>query len=305
MAARMVWLVANGMVRPDRVLGLTFTRKAAAEFADRVRSRLERLRRAGPLNTELPGTDKPGTAGTEDPSAKTYTPFSLKVTRADGSQPLRSLEMTLPKGLVGKLAGIPYCSDSALASAAGKSGRSEQSSSSCPSASQVGSVNVGAGAGSTPLYVGGKAYLAGPYKGAPLSLAIITPAVAGPFDLGTVVVRAKLDVNPENAQIHAVSDELPTILQGIPLNIRSVALKMDRPEFTLNPTSCEPMKVEGSALYKLKPGDFRGAHTGWMNSPGHRANILRTSPAGGPTQIGVGIVVRGGSFWATQNFARP
>jgi len=67
MAARMVWLVANGMVRPDRVLGLTFTRKAAAEFADRVRSRLERLRRAGPLNTELPGTNKPGTADTEDP----------------------------------------------------------------------------------------------------------------------------------------------------------------------------------------------------------------------------------------------
>ena len=64
-------------------------------------------------------------------------------------------------------------------------------------------------------------------------------------------------------------------------------------------------KLEGSGAYRLKAGDFRNAHTGWMNSPGHRANILRRSPAGGPTQIGVGIVVRGGSFWATQNFARP
>ncbi len=68
MAARLVWLVANGMVRPDRVLGLTFTRKAAAELADRVRSRLERLRRAGtpdPLN--LAGTGTAGTAQAEDP----------------------------------------------------------------------------------------------------------------------------------------------------------------------------------------------------------------------------------------------
>ena len=187
------------------------------------------------------------TAGTEDPTAKAFSPFTMKLTRADGSQQLKSLEMTLPKGLVGKLAGIPYCSDAALSSAAGKSGRAEKDSSSCSSASQVGSVNVGVGAGSTPLYVQGKAYLAGPYKGAPLSMAIVTPAVAGPFDLGTVVVRAALHVDPDSAQVKAVSDEIPTILQGIPLNVRSIALKADKPEFILNPTSCDPMKVEGSS----------------------------------------------------------
>jgi hypothetical protein len=188
------------------------------------------------------------TAGSEDPTAKAFTPFVLKLGRADGTQQLKSIDATLPKGLLGKLAGTTYCPDAALSAAAARSGKDERANASCPSSSKVGTVNVGAGAGSTPLYVGGTVYLAGPYEGAPLSLAIITPAVAGPFDLGTVVERTKLEVNPENAQIHAVSDELPTILQGIPLNIRSITVKMDRPDFTLNPTSCDPTKVEGSAL---------------------------------------------------------
>jgi hypothetical protein len=107
-------------------------------------------------------------------------------------------------------------------------------------------VDVGAGAGSSPLHVQGSAYLAGPYKGAPLSIAVITPAVAGPFDLGTVVVRAALYVNPVTAQVHAVSDPFPTILQGIPLHLRSVVLNLDRKEFGRNPTSCDPMQVKGT-----------------------------------------------------------
>lgn len=91
----------------------------------------------------------------------------------------------------------------------------------------------------------GNAYLAGPYKGAPLSLVIITPAVAGPFDLGTVVVRAALQVDPETAQIHVVSDPFPRVLDGIPLDIRSIAVRVDRNQFTINPTSCEVMSVTG------------------------------------------------------------
>ena len=97
--------------------------------------------------------------------------------------------------------------------------------------------------------VQGKAYLAGPYKNAPLSLAVITPAIAGPFDLGTVVVRVALYVDQNTSQIHAVSDPLPTILDGIPLDVRSVSLSMDRSGFTFNPTSCEAMSVDrGSDL---------------------------------------------------------
>jgi hypothetical protein len=187
-------------------------------------------------------------SGTKNPTARIFSPFVLEVERADGTQPFKGLDVTLPKGLLGKLAGVPYCSDGDLAAAASKSGKAEQASPSCPAASQVGSVEVGAGAGTTPLYVPGKAYLAGPYKGAPLSLAIVTPAVAGPFDLGTVVVRSALDLDPATTQIHVVSDPIPSILQGIPLDIRSIAVNIDRPDFTLNPTNCEPTQIGGSVL---------------------------------------------------------
>ena len=190
-------------------------------------------------------------AGTETPQAGIYSPFSLKLVREDGSQELKSIETTLPKGLIGRLAGTPYCPEAALAAAKGKSGAQEQASPSCPAASEVGTVEVGAGAGPTPINVPGHVYLAGPYKGAPISLAIITPAVAGPFDLGTVVVRAALEVNPETTQISAKSDPIPTILEGIPLDLRSITLKLTRPKFTLNPTSCDELAFSGSAVSVL------------------------------------------------------
>jgi hypothetical protein len=186
-------------------------------------------------------------AGTVDPTAGAYTPFTMKITRADGTQPIKAIRATLPKGLLGRLAGISYCPEAALAAAAGKPGKAEQAASSCPAGSQVGSITVGVGAGSDPYYAGGKAYLAGPYKGAPLSLAILTPAVAGPFDLGTVVVRTALRIDPESTQITAVSDPIPTILRGIPLDLRSIVVSTDRPGFTRNPTSCDPMSVLGGA----------------------------------------------------------
>ena len=190
-------------------------------------------------------------AGSETPQAGIYSPFSLKLVRQDGEQEIKGLDTTLPEGLVGKLAGIPYCPDAAIAAASNKTGTEEQASPSCPASSEVGTVEVGAGAGPTPLNVPGHVYLSGPYKGAPISLTIITPAVAGPFDLGTVVVRAALYVNPETTQIHAVSDPIPTILEGIPLDVRSVTLKLNRSQFTLNPTSCEPFSITGSALSVL------------------------------------------------------
>lgn len=190
-------------------------------------------------------------AGTAAPIAGAYQPFTLRLARQDGSQELKGLDLSLPPGLTGKLAGLSYCSDAALAGAASKSGRAEQASASCPQSSELGTVSVGAGAGPSPFYAQGKAYLAGPYKGAPISMAVITPAVAGPFDLGTVVVRAALEVDPETARIQALSDPIPTILQGIPLDLRSIALHIDRSQFTLNPTSCDPFAFSGQALSAL------------------------------------------------------
>jgi len=194
-------------------------------------------------------------AGTADPLAAAYSPFVLRLKREDGSQELGGLNLALPQGLTGKLAGIAECSEAGLAQARAREvpgqGTVENASPSCPDSSRIGTVTVGAGAGPSPFHTQGNAYLGGPYKGAPLSMAIITPAVAGPFDLGAVLVRAALRVDPETARITAVSDPLPTIIQGIPLDVRSIAVKLDRPGFTLNPTSCEAMAISGEAISVL------------------------------------------------------
>jgi hypothetical protein len=189
-------------------------------------------------------------AGTTKPTAGSYSPFALSLSREDGTQALTGLDLKLPRGLLAKLAGIPYCPDATLAtlpSAAG-SGAAQLASPSCPAASRVGAVAVAAGTGPAPVFVNtGRAYLAGPYKGAPLSLAFVVPALAGPFDLGNVAVRAALRVNPETAQVEAVSDPIPTILSGIPLNLRQIRISIDRDGFTVNPTSCDPSSVSGTA----------------------------------------------------------
>jgi hypothetical protein len=190
-------------------------------------------------------------AGTLTPKAGTYSPLVAKISRADGSQRMGGLELTLPTGFSAKLAGVDECSEAQIAVAKARShpneGAAELASPSCPAASEVGVADVGAGAGPNPFYTRAHLYLAGPYKGAPLSMVAITPAIAGPFDLGVVVVRAALYINPETAQVRTVTDPLPTILEGIPLDVRSVAVKVQRPQFTRNPTSCDP-KAFGGAL---------------------------------------------------------
>jgi hypothetical protein len=186
------------------------------------------------------------TAGTATPTAGAFSPFSLRLSREDGTQRFAALSATMPPGLLGKLAGIPYCPEGALAAvpAAAGTGQAQLANPSCPPASQIGTVVAGAGAGANPFFVqSGRAYLAGPYKAAPLSLAIVTPALAGPFDLGNVVVRTALRVDPESAQITAVSDPLPQFLDGIPLDLRDIRVNANRPDFTLNPTSCDPLSI--------------------------------------------------------------
>jgi hypothetical protein len=187
-------------------------------------------------------------ASTADTQAGAYTPFDFRLGRADGSQELAKVDLTLPKGLLGKLAGVADCSDAQIAAAAVPPTDASGTPPSCPSASQIGTATATAGAGPEPLEVGGgKVFLAGPYKGAPYSLAVVVPATAGPFDLGNVVSRAALHPDPESTQVTVTSDPFPTELEGIPLDIRSIDVDVDRPEFMVNPTNCDPKQVVGSA----------------------------------------------------------
>ena len=117
------------------------------------------------------------TAKSDSTTAGAYSPFQVRIVRSDGQQELKVVDVTLPKGLTGKLAGIPYCSEAELAAAATNSGEAEQAAYSCPAASQIGVTSTRAGSGPAPITLAGKAFLAGPYKGAPLSMAVITPAL--------------------------------------------------------------------------------------------------------------------------------
>jgi hypothetical protein len=173
------------------------------------------------------------TAGTVNPQAGAYSPFVLSFSRSDGDQIFSGLAVKLPPGLLAKLAGVPLCSDS------------DANAGTCPASSQVGTVESAAGPGSHPFFLPGTAYLTGAYKGAPYGLTVEVPAIAGPFNLGTVVVRQALYIDPTTAQVTAVSDPFPTILAGIPLQIRRVDVVLNRKGFTLNPTSCDVMRVAG------------------------------------------------------------
>jgi hypothetical protein len=194
-------------------------------------------------------------AGSQSAAAGKFSPLLFKLSREDGSQRLGKIEATLPTGLSARLAGVATCSEADIAKArsreAPEAGALEQSDPSCPAASEVGTVTASAGAGPTPYYTTGHAYLAGPYKGAPLSIATIAPAIAGPFDLGTVVVRAGVYLDPATAQGRIVSDPLPKILDGVPLDVRSVSVRATRPNFTLNPTSCDEKFFGGQVLSTL------------------------------------------------------
>jgi uncharacterized repeat protein (TIGR01451 family) len=189
-------------------------------------------------------------AGLANPTAATYSPFSLRVTRPDASDELAAIGATLPTPFTANLSGIPYCSEAQIAQAAARTapgqGALEAASPSCPAASAIGSTTAGAGAGPLPLYTGGKVYLAGPYKGAPLSMVAIVPALAGPFDLGVIVNRIAAYVDPESALIRAQSDPLPRILFGIPLDVRDIRANLDRPNFTLAGTNCDPKSVSAT-----------------------------------------------------------
>ena len=170
--------------------------------------------------------------------AGAYSPFRFHFDRPDGAQELRRVELQLPPGMVARLRSVAYCSEASIAAAARRSGASVKATDACPQKSSLGYLDIDAGSGPRPLGVHGKVYLAGPYKGAPVSLLFVTPALAGPYDLGTVVVRAAAYVDPETAQVKVVSDPIPHVFGGVELDIRAIDVTIRRPRFTVNPTTC-------------------------------------------------------------------
>jgi hypothetical protein len=222
------------LVAPDRC-GTYFTQIDMTSWASPI-----------PVHTESPttinencdtgGFDPKLHAGSTNPVAGAKTPFNVQITRNDGEQNIANVDATLPSGLVARLAGVPLCQGAAAATG------------SCSAASEIGSITVGGGNGPQPLYIPepGKApthvYFGGPYKGAAYSLVFAIPAQAGPFDLGTVVVRAALYIDPNTAQVTIKSDPVPQILEGVPIPIRDMRIEITKPSFTLNPTNCTPSK---------------------------------------------------------------
>jgi hypothetical protein len=173
-------------------------------------------------------------AGVANSRAGKHTSFTVRVDRQDGQKVIDNVAVRLPPGLLATLKGVPRCADPNAAAGT------------CPEGSRVGTATVGSGPGTNPFFLQGGVYLTGPYKNGPFGLAVAVRAKAGPFDLGTVVVRQQLLVDPTDAHVTVVSDPLPTILKGVPIRMRTLKVDVDRPNFTLNPTSCAPKSVFAS-----------------------------------------------------------
>jgi hypothetical protein len=185
-------------------------------------------------------------SGTQNNAGSSYSPFYLRIVREDGEQELTRFSTTLPPGLTGNLSGIPFCPNASIEASRNVSGQEEEEHPSCPQASEIGHTIVEAGVGTVLAQTPGKIYLAGPYNGAPLSIVSITSAKVGPFDLGTVVIRFALNINPTTAQVEvsgAQSEAIPHIIKGIVVHVRDIRVYMSREKFVINPTNCSPLQI--------------------------------------------------------------
>ncbi len=199
----------------------------------------------GPGGSACPSSPLPFgpsmTAGSTTDQAGGFTDFSLLLQREDGQQRIEKLQFKAPQGLSGMISSVPLCQEPQAAEGT------------CPAASHIGHAVVASGPGPYPLVLPqpGKPelpiYLTGPYKGAPFGLSIVTPVLAGPFNLGTIITRAKIEIDPTTAQITITTDPLPQIVKGVPTDLRSIDSVIDRPGFMFNPTNCNSQEFSGTA----------------------------------------------------------
>jgi len=200
-----------------------------------------------------------------------YSPFYLRIIREDGEQEITRFSTVFPPGLSGNLTGIPFCPNADIEAARGVTGAYEEEHPSCPQASEIGHTIVEAGVGTVLAQTPGRVYLAGPYNGAPLSIVSVTSAKVGPFDLGTVVIRFGLDINPVTAQVEVSargSDAIPHIIRGIVVHVRDIRVYVDRPNFMINPTNCAPASVLDT---------ITGSGANWAN-PADQVPVAVTTP---------------------------
>jgi hypothetical protein len=205
-------------------------------------------------------------AGSLNSNAGSYSPFYLHLTRTDAEQEITSYSAILPPGLTGRLAGIPYCPEAAIEAARHRGGFAETAHPSCPAASEIGHTVAGYGVGPVLSYAPGGLYLAGAFHGSAFSIVAIDSATVGPFDLGTVIVRSAIEVDPRTARVSidsTGSDPIPHIIDGIPIHLRDIRVYISRSQFTLNPTSCERFSVastlNGSGQRLSAPADDTAA----------------------------------------------
>ncbi|HEY5343055.1 MAG TPA: hypothetical protein VIJ66_05290 [Solirubrobacteraceae bacterium] len=223
-------------------------------------------------------------AGSQTPTAGASSPFSVTFGREDREQDISAITVSTPPGLLGKIAGIPQCPEA------------QANAGMCGPESEIGTTTVGAGPGPHPFYVGGRVYLTGPYKGGPFGLSVVVPAIAGPFNLGTVVVRASIAVNPATAALTIASDPLPQFVDGVQLRLRRIDVEVNRPGFMLNPTSCAAQSVgttitaaQGASSTLSSPFEV-GACQNLAFSPSFSASTqAKASKAGGASLT---VVVR-------------
>ncbi len=190
-------------------------------------------------------------AGTLDNDAGSYSPFEIRITRGDGEQEITGFASQLPLGLIASLTGVPFCSEADIALAATKTGAQEEVEPACPAASQIGRTLVGAGVGEVLANAPGGIYMAGPFDGAPFSVVAITSAKVGPFDLGTVVVHLPLLINPITAAVSipaGAADQIPHIIRGIVIHVRDIRVFIERSDFTINPTNCDPTSFSATVI---------------------------------------------------------
>ncbi len=203
----------------------------------------------------------------QTPTAGGHTSFTFALGRSDGNQYVSKVQTTLPAGLVGAIPTATQCAEA------------DANAGNCPASSQIGEASVTSGVGAAPYPFKGPVYLTGPYQGAPFGLSIVVPANAGPFNLGNVVTRATINIDPYTARVTTTAT-LPRVYQGIPLRLRSINVSINKQGFLFNPTSCGVLATETALTGFITPGSNTGATQNLSSSfQLNSCNALKFKPA--------------------------